>query len=100
MSSRQWHTTEYVSVRIGVVLYIFGEIINGVNYGRVPALNEKEQLKLLSKGEKTYLSRRFCALCEMPLNRPGCSAIYGGCDETTRIKRRDKCLKTYKPRKY
>jgi len=62
-------------------------------------MNEKEQLKRLTRNEKKFLSRRVCALCEHPLDREGCSAIYGHCSEETRLRRREKCLATYKPRK-
>lgn len=61
-------------------------------------MTEKEQLASLNRNEKRFLSRRECALCGMPLNKPGCGAIYGQCDEETRIERRKRCLETYKPR--
>ena len=61
-------------------------------------MDENQQLKALSKNEKAFLSRRICAWCDTPLDRLGCSAIWDKCDEATRITRRRKCLKTYKPR--
>lgn len=62
-------------------------------------MSEKEQLASLSCNERRFLSRRRCALCEWPLHKPGCRAIFHGCDEESRIERRKRCLETYKPRR-
>ena len=62
-------------------------------------MDEKEHFKTLSKGEKRYLSRFGCAWCDHPLHYLGCSAVYGPCDEQTKIDRRKRCLEGYKPRK-
>ena len=61
-------------------------------------MDEIEHLKTLTKNEKRYLSKFECAWCDQPLNRVGCSAVYSHCSDQTRIDRRKKCLKKYKPR--
>jgi len=63
------------------------------------AMDEKEHLKSLSKNEKRFLSNFVCAWCGHRLDRVGCSAIYGPCDNQTRINRRTKALNGYRPRK-
>lgn len=61
--------------------------------------DEEAALKALTKNERKFLSRRACALCEHPMHRPGCGAMYGhGCTAELRIDRMKRCLKTYKPR--
>lgn len=67
--------------------------------GDLVSVNERDQLSSLSKNEKRFLARRVCALCDMPLNRKGCSGIYYQCSAETRIQRRINCLKTYRSRK-
>jgi len=62
-------------------------------------MNERQQLEMLNKKEKAFLAKHQCLWCGMSLNRPGCGEIYKRCDETTRIERRQKCLRTYRPRK-
>ena len=59
---------------------------------------ETDEIRSLSKKERRYLSKRTCALCGMPLDRPGCSAIWDPCTEKDRRKRRAACLEEYKPR--
>jgi hypothetical protein len=57
----------------------------------------------MTKGERCYLRRFACMLCEVPLDRDCCGSINGdfnsGCTAETRAKRRADCLKNYKPRK-
>lgn len=59
-----------------------------------------DELRKLTKHEKRFLSRRICALCEIPLSRDCCGAIFHGanCTPDSRTKRREACLATYKPR--
>lgn len=52
----------------------------------------------LTKNQRRFLSRRVCALCDMPLDRDGCGAIFQQCSEQVRKDRRERCLATYKPR--
>lgn len=59
---------------------------------------EREQLGNLDRYQKRYLSRRVCGLCELPLDRVGCGAVYEACSEVTRLRRRRLCLKKYRPR--
>ncbi len=59
----------------------------------------KEYLKTLSRGQRKYLGKFQCGLCDHPLDRDGCSAIYERpCTIETRISRAGKCLENYKPR--
>lgn len=60
-------------------------------------MDEKIQLKQLTKLQKQYLNRRLCFLCDQPLGRPGCGAIYRDitCSEDCRIRRRQQCLDLY-----
>lgn len=61
---------------------------------------EKIQLSTLGRLERQYLSRRVCALCEHRLDLPGCGVLFDDpCQEDIRIKRRNKCLSKYRPRK-
>jgi hypothetical protein len=53
----------------------------------------------LTRLQKRYLSRRICWLCEQPLDRDWCGAIYEQCPEEVREERRLDCLKHYRPRK-
>lgn len=55
----------------------------------------------LSEAQRRFLSRRVCALCEIPLHRDICGAVYGRhlCTQAVRDKRRADCLATYKPRR-
>lgn len=62
-------------------------------------MTETEYFKTLSKGEKRYLSNFTCAWCDHPMHHTGCSAVYGLCDDQTRVARARKCLEGYKPRK-
>ena len=59
----------------------------------------KDYLKTLTKGQKRYLSKYECALCDYPLNRDGCGAIHKclSCTEQARIERAKDCLQNYKP---
>jgi len=62
-------------------------------------MTDKEHLNSLTKGQKRFLRRFGCAWCDHPLSMTGCSVIYGEkCSDEKRIKRREDCLKNYKPR--
>jgi len=53
----------------------------------------------MTKNEKRYLSKRECGWCGQTLDRDGCGGIYGpACSSDELKKRRDDCLKNYKPR--
>ena len=54
----------------------------------------------LTKGEKRYLKRFICLLCEQTLDKDWCGAIWpDACDAAKREDRRRRCLVGYKPRK-
>lgn len=55
-------------------------------------------IEKLTPGQRRYLSKFACMWCDHSLDKPGCSAIYEKCSEQTRAKRREDCLKEYKPR--
>lgn len=58
-----------------------------------------DQIFVLTKGEKRFLSRRVCGLCEQPLTRKDCGAmLFPKCSAEVIADRRARCLKTYKPR--
>ena len=61
---------------------------------------DEKQLSKLDKHQRRYLKRFVCWGCDLPLDRAGCGA-YGGappCHWRSRIRRRFKCLKNYRPR--
>lgn len=50
---------------------------------------------MLTKSEKQYLSKFQCLLCEQPLDKDVCGAIYAKkCSAKIREQRRQECLKT------
>jgi hypothetical protein len=53
-----------------------------------------------TKLQKRYLKRFVCFLCEQPLSRDDCAAIYGDWKCTAEIieQRRADCLTHYRPR--
>jgi hypothetical protein len=53
----------------------------------------------LTKGERRYLSRFECFLCEIPLHRDDCGSCFERCPTEVREKRRRDCLQGYRPRK-
>ena len=59
---------------------------------------EREQLSVLDKYQKRYLSRKCCGACDHPLDQVGCGSFYEACDEQVRIDRRNNALSNYKPR--
>jgi hypothetical protein len=58
----------------------------------------KSFLQSLTANQRRYLSKRECAWCEMPLNRPSCGAIGEECPPNKRIYKAKLCLQGYKPR--
>lgn len=62
-------------------------------------MTRRADMEPLTKGEKRYLSRHYCRLCETPLDRDGCGANFGKCTPELRADRRKRCLAGYKPRK-
>lgn len=52
----------------------------------------------MTRNEKKFLSRRICSWCDQSLDKDWCAAIFEKCPDETRIKRREDCLKTYRPR--
>ena len=56
-------------------------------------------IKELTENARRYLSRRMCWLCDQPLSRDDCGAIYEKCTVGIRNLRRETCLAEYKPRK-
>lgn len=62
--------------------------------------NSELQLKSLTKGQRRYLQKFACALCDQPLDHPRCGSIYGPpCEDSFLVEKRACCLKEYKPRK-
>lgn len=59
---------------------------------------EAAQLAALDRFERRYLKGRCCALCDQGLDRVGCGSLFEACEEEQRIKRREACLREYKPR--
>lgn len=64
---------------------------------------EKDEIRTYSKGQRRFLKRRVCGLCEHRMDHAGCGAIYRDqmkdtCTLETRRERRKACLATYKPR--
>ncbi len=65
-------------------------------------MTEKEQLASLDKHQRRYLKNFCCGACEFPFLEEGCGSRWqadgSGCSEEVRIRRRENCLKGYKPR--
>lgn len=62
--------------------------------------NEELQLKSLTRGQRQFLSRFACALCEQSMAQAGCGSIYGpACSDEFKVEKRARLLKEYKPRK-
>jgi rubrerythrin len=62
-------------------------------------MTEKEHFNSLTKGQKRFLKKYICMLCDYPLDRLGCGVMCESCSEEKRITKRENCLKLYKPRK-
>jgi hypothetical protein len=59
---------------------------------------EASDARPLTKGEKRYLRRFVCYLCDQRLDRGWCGAVFGRCSDEIMEERRRNCLRSYRPR--
>jgi hypothetical protein len=52
----------------------------------------------LTEGERRFLARHQCWFCDQRLDKDFCGAIYESCAPDTRERRRQECLRHYRPR--